>query len=249
MTNPTLLATGRVRYLDCGDGALLADFDLEKNRTNTLFVLSVSASLDAQKISGLIESVAAFSTLTVHFDPLVLARSRLIEAIEKAFEQASPDNFPSRHWRIPVVYDAEHGPDLQYVADTANLNTRDIIELHTQTDYFVYTLGFLPGFAYLGDTPEPLHLPRKTTPRASIPAGSVAIAADTTAIYPVQSPGGWYILGATPVPLWNLKTMSEPLLRPGDYVSFNAIDRDTAETVRNRVKQGWIPTPEPSISR
>jgi KipI family sensor histidine kinase inhibitor len=104
-------------------------------------------------------------------------------------------------------------------------------------------LGFLPGFAYMGDLPRELQLPRRATPRARVPAGSVAIAAEMTAIYPLESPGGWHLIGWTPIPLWDMARMDGPLLRPGDKVSFKPVGPDEAATLAARIEAGWLPEP------
>ncbi len=104
-------------------------------------------------------------------------------------------------------------------------------------------LGFLPGFAYMGDLPEPLRLPRRATPRARVPAGSVAIAAEMTSVYPLESPGGWHLIGSTPILLWDMARHDEPLLKPGDKVRFAPVSGSEAENLRRKVEAGWRPSP------
>jgi KipI family sensor histidine kinase inhibitor len=104
-------------------------------------------------------------------------------------------------------------------------------------------LGFAPGFVYLGDLPQALRLPRRATPRARLPAGSVAIASDMTAIYPIESPGGWHLIGITPVALWDMARRDEPLLKPGDHVRFKPVSEAEAEALRRLAAEGWAPEP------
>ncbi len=144
---------------------------------------------------------------------------------------------------MPVVYGGEGGPDLKGVAEGSSLTEQEVIALHAGTLYQVYMLGFLPGFAYLGDVPAPLRHPRRSTPRASVPAGSVAIAADMTAIYPLESPGGWHLIGWSPVVLWDMGRHKEPLLKPGDWVKFCPVTAREADSLRQSAAEGWRPEP------
>jgi KipI family sensor histidine kinase inhibitor len=144
-----------------------------------------------------------------------------------------------RTWELPVVYGGESGPDLGEVAERAGISPEEAVALHAAPTYHVYMLGFSPGFAYLGDLPQALQLPRRATPRARLPAGSVAIASDMTAIYPLESPGGWHLIGNTPVALWDMARRDEPLLMPGDQVRFKPVSEEDAEVLRNRASEGW----------
>ncbi len=132
----------------------------------------------------------------------------------------SPARSPSRLHRIPVRYGGEDGPDLAPVAEELGLSPAEVVALHTGSDLEVLFLGFAPGFAYLGELPDPLRVPRLATPRVRVPAGSVAIAGAMSAIYPHASPGGWRILGRTDTPLWDPAATPPARLRPGDKVRF-----------------------------
>jgi len=123
------------------------------------------------------------------------------------------------------------------------MTASEAASLHAGQLYQVYMLGFLPGFAYLGDLPEPLQLPRRSTPRARVPSGSVAIAAEMTAVYPLESPGGWHLIGYTPIVLWDIVRQDEPLLKPGDQVRFVEVSSRESEELRDRSAAGWRPEP------
>src|SRR5262249_27284071 len=144
---------------------------------------------------------------------------------------------------LPVVYGEDAGPDLSDVAARLGMLPEEVIDLHTAQTYHVYMLGFAPGFAYLGDLPQALRLPRRGTPRARVPIGSVAIASDMTAIYPLESPGGWHLIGITPLVLWDMARRDEPLLMPGDHVRFKPINAEEAEALRHNAAEGWAPKP------
>ncbi len=135
---------------------------------------------------------------------------------------------------IPVCYDIEFAPDLHEVANHAKIPTREVIRLHSSAKYRVHFLGFTPGFAYLGGLPETLHVPRLATPRKHVPAGSVAIAGAQAGIYPVDSPGGWRLIGRTPVRIFDPDSTQPTRLTPGDLVEFSAIDRATFDATRHR---------------
>ena len=230
-------------YIDCGESALLVDFGPRYSKALSLAILDASERLAAARLPGLSECVPALSSLTAFYDPLQLPRDRLAREIETLFAAPEPAACHGRTFNIPVHYGGEGGPDLDRVAEIAGMAPQEAVRLHASPLYHVYMLGFLPGFAYLGNIPEPLRLPRRSTPRARVPAGSVAIAADMTAIYPLESPGGWHLIGHTPVPLWDMARREEPLLKPGDSVRFLPVSCGEAEALARRVVEGWLPEP------
>lgn len=228
---------------DCAESALLVDFGRHYNETLSLSILDLSARLASAGLHGLRECVPALSSLTVFYDPLQLPRDRLVREVETLFSSSQPILDRTRTFEIPVLYGGEGGPDLDDVAANAGITPEAAVRLHASQLYYVTMLGFLPGFAYLGELPQALRLPRRSTPRARVPAGSVAIAADMTAVYPLESPGGWHLIGSTPVPLWDMAREHEPLLMPGDQVRFVPMDPGEAGRLRERVRTGWRPQP------
>lgn len=143
-----------------------------------------------------------------------------IEHLQRWWEESEELEIASRLVEIPVVYGKAAGPDLQVVADHAAMTPKQVVELHSSTDYMVYFIGFQPGFPYLGGLDSRLHTPRRAEPRVSVPAGSVGIGGSQTGVYPLASPGGWRLLGQTPVALFNPRQQPPTLLRPGDSVRF-----------------------------
>jgi len=146
-----------------------------------------------------------------------------VEALEKLqqwWEESESAQPEVRHIDIPVIYGGAEGPDLEEVARLHNLTTRQTVEMHSSAEYVVYFLGFQPGFGYLGGLPDVLHTPRRAVPRVKVPQGSVGIGGSHTGVYPLASPGGWQIIGNTPLALFDAQASSSTLLRPGDSVRF-----------------------------
>jgi len=190
-------------------------------------VLSLQAAILAARLAGVTEVVPAYATVAVLFDPLRADADALrdrLAALATADEppHSDPAAAPSPRpaLRIPTRYD---GPDLDEVAGRTGLTREEVIELHTGREYQVYLLGFAPGFAYLGDLDPALVLPRRSVPRLRVPAGSVAIAAAQTAVYPLTTPGGWHLLGRTELRMFNPGRKPPVLLQPGDRVRFEAV--------------------------
>jgi KipI family sensor histidine kinase inhibitor len=170
----------------------------------------------------------AYASLLIDFDPLRLSHEEIASLIDQlAGEGSSQSDRAANVVTIPVCYDTEFGPDLQEVANQAKLPIHEVIRLHSSATYRVHFLGFTPGFAYLGGLPDTLHTPRLATPRKHVPAGSVAIAGTQAGIYPVDSPGGWRLIGRTPVRIFQPDATHPTLLKPGDLVEFAVIDRAT----------------------
>jgi KipI family sensor histidine kinase inhibitor len=188
-------------------------------------------ALDAllQNIPGIFETVPAYCTLLVHYDPFVLTYNETSDQIkEKLNLLDNATHRPSRHLEIPVLYGNASGPDLEPVATTLSLSPSELIRLHSEHEYTVYMMGFTPGFPYMGTLNEKLIMPRMSTPRTHVPAGSVAIAGSQTGIYPVGSPGGWHILGWTPLKLFDPTSETPFLFAPGDTVKFLPTKSDPA---------------------
>jgi KipI family sensor histidine kinase inhibitor len=177
----------------------------------------------ARRWTGVIESVPATNNLTLLFDPALLAEHELRNLLLDRFHEAAPrDENPCTH-TIPVRYGGEHGPDIDAVAAATGLSAEDVAALHCAREYRVYFVGFQPGFAYLGDLDERLRLPRRTEPRARVPARAVAIAGSQTAIYPFASPGGWHLIGSAEIEPFDARREPAALFAPGDIFRFRAV--------------------------
>ena len=176
----------------------------------------------------LIDLIPSYHSLLVIYDPLKIGFQKIEQEICNTIGQWTSNNQSqqSRTVELPVYYSPESGPDLQRIADHSGLSIDQVIELHQQTEYTVYTMGFAPGFAYLGEVDERIAMPRLATPRHNVPQGAVAIADRQTAIYPSQSPGGWNIVGLCPIRLFNAEKQPHTPMQVGDKIRFISIDRD-----------------------
>jgi inhibitor of KinA len=227
-----------VRFLSAGDRALVVEFGNRVDRALSEEVLRLAASLRSSELGGVIETVPTFRSLMVHYDPLVTSRAALEGAITSLLDRAPEPRALATLWRVPVCYEGEFAPDLAEVARLTGLAPGDVVALHSGVRYHVYMLGFLPGFPYMGDLPERLALPRRADPRVRVPAGSVSIATSLTAIYPYESPGGWHLIGTTPVRLFDIERASPALLTPGDAVLFEPIDARAFAAIKAAVASG-----------
>jgi KipI family sensor histidine kinase inhibitor len=211
-----------------GDAAVTIEFGRTIGREVSERVFAARDAIVAARIPGLREYVPTFRSLTVHFDPDQIRFADLVERIGSLDVRAAEAAAPGRSWTVPVLYD---GPDLPALAEGAGLSVEAAAALHASVEYHAYMLGFLPGFAYLGDLPEQLRRPRLDVPRTRVPAGSVAVADTLTAIYPVQSPGGWHLIGRTPLRLFDHLADPPSLFAPGDRIKFVAVDAAAFERV------------------
>ena len=176
----------------------------------------------------LIDLIPSYHSLLVIYNPLKLGYQKIEQEIRNTIGQWTSNNQSQKGpiVELPVYYSPESGPDLQRIADHSGLTIDQIIEIHQQTEYTVYAMGFAPGFAYLGEVDTRIAMPRLATPRHNVPQGAVAIADRQTAIYPSQSPGGWNLIGLCPTSLFNAEQQPPSPMAVGDRICFNAISRD-----------------------
>jgi inhibitor of KinA len=215
--------TETARFLPAGDTALVVEFGSGIDRALNERVIALAALVDEVGLPGVVEAVPTFRSLLVHYDPLVTDGARLSAALSDLLLQSRAATRPGRLFRLPACYAPEYAPDLDYVARRTELTTDEVVRLHSDTKYQVYMIGFLLGYAYMGDLPAALDLPRRDNPRVRVPAGSVAVAQRMTGIYPTASPGGWHLIGMSPVRLFDLAMPTPSLLAPGDAVRFEPV--------------------------
>ena len=231
------------RFLPAGDTALVVELGDVVDSVLSEHVLQLSDRIRGAALPGVIETVPTFRSLIVHYDPLVTCGARLVDDIRKVVGTAKPSPQRRRLWQLPACYAPTYAPDLADVAGRTGLRAADVVERHAQTEFHVYMIGFLPGYPYLGDLPTELHLPRRADPRTRVPAGSVAIAGAMTAVYPIESPGGWHLIGATPVRLFDPRWERPSLLAPGDAVRFEPITPEQYEAIRADVAANLYTAP------
>ncbi|WP_231855791.1 5-oxoprolinase subunit PxpB [Thermococcus peptonophilus] len=213
------------RILPLGDSALLISFGEVIDDEVNARVHAVARAIEGEDFEWLVEVVPAYSSLAVIFDPLKATFEEVKRAVEPLLD-VSAETFKGRKIEIPILYGGEYGPDIEFIAEYNGLSVDDVIEIHSGKTYRVHFLGFLPGFAYLSPVDERIATPRLERPRLKVPAGSVGIAGRQTGIYPIESPGGWRLIGRTPLKLFDPKRDPPTLLQPGDEVRFVPIDEE-----------------------
>ena len=214
-----------------GDNALTVSFGNKISPELNNFVLKLEQFFEGNQFPGLIETVPAYASLSIFYDVLIVGKtfpefSTAYSAVKSVAENALQNlneitEKESRLIEIPVNFDNEFALDLEFVAATNNLTPKEVIEIFTANTYRVYMLGFLPGFAYMGEVDERIATPRKKSPRLEVPKGSVGIAGGQTGIYSLNSPGGWQIIGRTNVELFTPEAETPTFLQAGDLVKFS----------------------------
>lgn len=217
-----------------GDCAISIDFGQVIDSKINRHIRQTIERIQALQLDGIIELVPTYCALLVQYDAMLYSYADMCHIIEPIFSESITDNDNEKVTviEIPTVYGGEFGPDLGFVASHNNLSEEEVIAIHSGTDYLVYMLGFIPGFTYLGGMDPRIATPRLSSPRTLIPAGSVGIAGEQTGTYPSDSPGGWQIIGRTPVTMYDMSKEQAALLSAGDYVRYVPID----EAEYNRIK-------------
>ncbi len=215
------------RIVRGGDSALTLELEDVIDPAVNARAVAAAAAVRTARVAGVRDVVAAFRSVTVYFDPVRTDVGSLEQVLSRAAASAPGARTPGRERRLPVCYGGDLGPDIGEVAAFAGLSEDDVVQRHTAPAYRVFMLGFVPGFAYLGVVDDVIAMARRPVPRTRVPAGSVAIAGRQTGVYPCDTPGGWRVIGRTPVRLFDAGREEPSLLAPGDAVRFDAIDRST----------------------
>jgi KipI family sensor histidine kinase inhibitor len=207
-----------------GDRSLLVELGEKISPDVNRRVQELMLQLQQARLPGVREFAPGYRSLLVVFDPLTIAPAELKERITEVSARPDSAGLPqAKLLSVPVFYGGDYGPDLEGVAGHLGISTDEVIRLHTATLYRVYMIGFTPGYPYMGELPEALAMPRRSTPRTRVPKGSVGIAQRQTGIYSVESPGGWQIIGWTPIELFDPARQLPSLLEMGDRVKFEAV--------------------------
>ncbi len=228
-------------FTPLGDTALVIHVGDKIDEVTRQRVLAVQRVLAAEPVLGMIELVPAYTTVSLFYDPVLVIRAgapgdQIVEWLSARISERLRDGLDGdaaemvtasgRLIEIPVCYSGEFGPDLERVASQSGLSPGQVIDRHSQVEYLVHLIGFAPGFTYLGGLPAELETPRLTVPRRAVPAGSVGIAGQQTGVYPLATPGGWNLIGRTPLRLFRPEEDPPVLLQAGDRVVFRAITSD-----------------------
>jgi len=216
--------TSDFRIVTAGDSAVIVEFEDRIDAAVNGRVVALARSIQTARLDGVLDVVPTFRSVAVYFDPLRTDFNALSHRLRhEAAEARALTATPSAPIRIPVWYGGAFGPDLGEVARFAGQTEADVIALHSAPVYRVFMLGFVPGFAYMGTVDPTIAAPRRSTPRVKVPAGSVAVAGGQTGVYPAESPGGWQIVGRTPLRPFDLSRAEPFLLKAGDHVQFHPI--------------------------
>jgi inhibitor of KinA len=225
------------RFLIAGDSGLVVEFGNRVSPEINLKVRRLLLYLDEHPPKGMREAVPTYRSLLIDYDPLASSLEMMRIEIEKAVaESGGISLYGARRITVPVKYGEEYGPDLGDVAAYNKITEEDVVRIHSGTDYLVYMIGFTPGFPYLGEVSQSIVCPRLATPRVKVPAGSVGIAGTLTGIYPVESPGGWRLIGRTAVKLFSERMDPPSVLRAGDYVRFLSITEAEYKRMVNQIE-------------
>ena len=232
-----------VDFLDCGDTAFTVQFGDAIDPATIARVMGLHAAIKAARavgeLAGIVESVPTVRSLMVIYDPLVTARAELQTPIEALIAQGVVAASARRHVRMPCCYDdPEFAPDLPDIAQRTGVAVERVIEMHLASVFVVCMLGFMPGLPYMAGLDRDLYLPRRANPRVRVPQSSVAIAMEMGVIYPWESPGGWHLVGRTPVLMFDRRRPQPVTLLPGDEVRFERIDRAAYDRIRAEVEAG-----------
>lgn len=218
----------KIEISQINETSALVEFGKEINKDINKKVRNLCSYLDKYPFTGMIEYIPAFASVCVTYNPLDIDSDSPYEIVKSSLENIlskldfnSPDD--EHIVKIPVCYGGEFGPDIEHVAKINNLSVDEVIKIHSEGEYLVYMIGFAPGFPYLGGMSKKIAAPRLETPRPIIPAGSVGIAGMQTGVYPIETPGGWQLIGRTPLKMFSLDGKAKSLLKAGDIAKFYPI--------------------------
>lgn len=215
------------KYLLAGDKSIVVEFgDIIDEEINRKVINLMKNIEESNLIESIYEMIPTYRSLMINYNPLKITFNNLINSVKEIESNLKiSDKGEKKVVKIPVLYGEDFGPDIETVAKHNDLTIEEIIKIHSEEEYLVYMLGFTPGFTYLGGMNKKLETPRLSNPRVKIPAGSVGIAGKQTGVYPIDSPGGWQLIGRTPIKLYDPKRENPILLSAGDYVKFFPITK------------------------
>lgn len=228
-----------VRYLVAGDSAVCVEFGNEISPEINKKIRAFKIAVEKSDIPGIVETVPTYRSLLVHYHPEVIGFKALTEKFDKLMGSLSSIPIPPPTViEIPVLYGGEMGPDIESVAEHNHKTVEEVIKIHTSEEYLIYMIGFIAGFPYLGGMSKEIATPRLKSPRVKIEGGSVGIAGEQTGIYPVASPGGWQLIGRTPLKLYDADREKPVLLEAGQYIKFAAVTEEEYKKIEKEVEDG-----------
>ena len=226
-------------FLPFGDSAVLVNFEQRIDPEINAQVIALTTIISQSEIHGVVNCIPAYCSLTISYDPALINYKDLVNKLKGCIQgDSKPELTEPRSLKIPVCYEDEFGLDFDELEDQIGLKKNEIIDLHCSSSFRVYMLGFLPGFVYMGILPKELQCGRKKNPRLSVPSRSVGLAGLQTGIYPSNAPGGWQIIGKTPLKIFDGQKKDPFLFRPGDVVSFKAISTKEFQDSEEQLELG-----------
>jgi KipI family sensor histidine kinase inhibitor len=236
---PTLPVQIKIdRIAPAGDGAIVVELDASISREINKRVRDLEAALVGAGWPEIIATVPSYRSLLVYFDPVRVTFNELAQRIRNLGRDKTTASRKVRRWRLPVCYGGEYGPDLNDLAAKLNLSPEEAVREHSGIEYMVYLIGFSPGFAYLGELPKALEVPRKTTPRSLVAPNTIQIGGQQTAISSMPMPSGWYIVGRTPLKMYQPAHSKPFLLEGGDLIRFEPIIPPEFDSISAKVERG-----------
>lgn len=225
-----------IKFLPAGDSALVMEFGDTIEKEINANIATVVENLKKEKVDGVVDILPTYRSILINYDPVKITFNELVDILNN-LKTGGSGNVSEyvRLVEIPTLYGGEYGPDIAFVAEHANMSEDEVIKIHSGTDYLVYMMGFMPGFTYLGGLDERIATPRLKSPRLKIEPGSVGIASNQTGMYPLESPGGWQLIGRTPVKLFD-ETVNPPVfIQAGDYIRYVPITEDEYNKIKKQV--------------
>jgi len=237
---PDRLKTYKLTYKPLGKSAILIEWPPEMNELILKDVLLFYNRIQLSKKEGIVETIQSINSLTIIYDFELINFDELNLWLKRIYPEIKNTSYTQKNhlWKIPVCYDTTFGLDLSEISVKNKLSIQEIIRLHTGTAYRIYSIGFLPGFLYLGGLEKQLHINRKSKPRLEVPKGAVGIGGVQTGIYPKSSPGGWQILGNTPINFFDISKSIPCFAKPGDKIQFIAISYQEHVHIQEQVTKG-----------
>ncbi|MBF4694427.1 5-oxoprolinase subunit PxpB [Fusibacter ferrireducens] len=229
----------KCKYALSGDRGVLIEVGNTISEAIHYKIRGLVYSIEQCPCNGIVELIPAYNSILLIYDPLLITYEKMVaylKAIESSVHEIELP--PSEIVHMPTLYGGEYGEDIGYVASYNNLTVEEVVQIHSNGLYLIYMLGFTPGFPYLGGMSDAISTPRLSAPREKITKGSVGIAGNQTGIYPIDSPGGWQLIGRTPIVLFDPNREPAVLLRSGQYISFDPIEKDEYDEISRAVSAG-----------
>lgn len=227
----------KIKFLTAGDSAIVMEFGDTIEKEINAKIAAVVENLKKKNIDGILDILPTYRSILINYDPVKISYGEMVETLNGLSKSDKANESDEvRLIEIPTLYGKEYGPDIDFVAENANLSVDEVIKIHSGTDYLVYMMGFIPGFTYLGGLDPRIATPRLKSPRLKIEPGSVGIAGSQTGMYPLESPGGWQLIGRTPLKLFDDTKEPPVFIQAGDYIRYVSIDKEEYDKIEKEVE-------------